>query len=252
MAKLKLGDRIVDADLIIFDKDGTLIDFVWLWAQKTLRGVERLVKEVKGTPALRIALLHSLGYNEEAELFDMGAPTATAAMHKLYTIAAAVLYQNGFTWLDAEEHVSRTYAAEMAKTVTEDMLKPTGDLPRLFKALHDAGVEIAVITSDNAATAEATLKLLELTDYVEIIIGGDSEHPEKPSPDAIRYVCQHYGVDPLRTVMVGDTVTDMEMGRRAGVGCRLGVLTGASSRDELAAHADVILDSVNQIEVVQP
>ncbi len=49
MARLTLGNHIFDADLIIFDKDGTLIDFKHLWAQKTMAGVEQLMKAIDGS-----------------------------------------------------------------------------------------------------------------------------------------------------------------------------------------------------------
>jgi len=48
---------------------------------------------------------------------------------------------------------------------------------------------------------------------------------------------------------VGDTVTDMLMAERAGVGCRAAVLTGAGTRDSLVIDADVVLNSVAQIRV---
>ena len=50
--------------------------------------------------------------------------------------------------------------------------------------------------------------------------------------------------------MVGDSVSDMQMGRKAGVKTCIGVLTGSSNRKKLETFADVIIPSVNEFKVV--
>ena len=84
MAQVTLGSHIFDADLIIFDKDGTLIDFKHLWAQKTIAGVEQLIAAIDGSAALRHDLYHTLGYDPVVNEFAMQGPVITAAMSKLY------------------------------------------------------------------------------------------------------------------------------------------------------------------------
>ena len=44
--------------------------------------------------------------------------------------------------------------------------------------------------------------------------------------------------------MVGDTAHDLKMGRNAGVGLVVGVLTGAGTAQSLAPHADHIVPDV--------
>ena len=50
-----------------------------------------------------------------------------------------------------------------------------------------------------------------------------------------------------RTAVVGDTLGDLIMAERAGAGLRVGVLTGAGTREVLAPYADVIIESVDDI-----
>ena len=47
--------------------------------------------------------------------------------------------------------------------------------------------------------------------------------------------------------MIGDTTADMRMGRAAGVGFNIGVLSGVGSAALLAPLADVLLPSVAQL-----
>ena len=53
-------------------------------------------------------------------------------------------------------------------------------------------------------------------------------------------------------MVVGDTPHDMEMGRAAGVACRVAVLTGAGTRAALEPLADRVLASVEALDDVLP
>ncbi|MBI1878711.1 MAG: HAD family hydrolase [Chloroflexi bacterium] len=57
-------------------------------------------------------------------------------------------------------------------------------------------------------------------------------------------LCRTLGVLPAKTVIVGDNAADLQMGRAAGVGLLVGVLSGVSSAETLAPHADIVLPSV--------
>src|SRR3546814_8229553 len=58
------------------------------------------------------------------------------------------------------------------------------------------------------------------------------------------------GLDPAAVAVVGDSRHDLEMGRRAGCGLLVGVLTGTSSRDDLAPHAHHVIDSIAELEAL--
>ena len=49
--------------------------------------------------------------------------------------------------------------------------------------------------------------------------------------------------------MIGDTPADLAMGRAAGAGRVVGVLSGVGSREELAPFADAVLGSVRELLV---
>jgi phosphoglycolate phosphatase len=51
-------------------------------------------------------------------------------------------------------------------------------------------------------------------------------------------------VSPARTLVVGDSVVDLLMGRAAGVALTMGVLSGSGTAQTLARHADILLPTV--------
>ena len=255
MAKLHFGDHPFCARLVIFDKDGTLIDFTELSAYYTVHAVEALLEATKAHTRnevhLRADLYAMLGYDTTTRRFDTQSPVLTAPWSTIYTLVAGVLYRHGWGWLSAELQVERSFIPVIRQPLTREMIRPTAPLPALFRALQDADVQIAVITSDDRAPTLATLDLLGVSEYVTFVAGADDPYPHKPAPEAIWAACQATGIDLAHTVMVGDSTTDMLMAERAGVGLRVAVLTGLMDETILAPHAHVVLNSVGEIQVVR-
>jgi len=80
MAWLSVGPLLFDAELVVFDKDGTLIDFEYAWGRQTVAAVERLVAAVKGENRLRDDLYRSLGYDPQTHRTAGTGPLATASI----------------------------------------------------------------------------------------------------------------------------------------------------------------------------
>lgn len=253
------------ADLVVFDKDGTLIDFHTLWAQKVHVGVEALVQAActawqappRGERALHLqaSLYRALGYDEGTRSFAPQGPVVTAAMETLYTIAATVLYQQGLRgggelgWVAADQLVRASLVPAMDAAFGAESLRLLAGARAAIESLHAAGVAVAVITSDDEAPARKTLNLLGLDGQVRFVAGGDSGYGHKPAPDALLAACAALQVAPARTAMLGDTTADLIMATRAGAGLRVGLTTGFVGAAVLAPHADVVLGSLEELRV---
>lgn len=250
MASLSFGSTTFDAGLVIFDKDGTLIHFEPIWQSIYLAAVHAVAEQVEN-PTLVAAELHaSLGYDPLHSRFSTHGPFATAANAIVGTIVATVLYRHAqppLSWDAATALAARTFLAAMDAPLDPALLTAPTDLPALFDSLAAAGVGVAVITSDERAQTLFTLDILGVGERVGLVIASDDAYPKKPAPEAIWAACAHFGVGVERAVMVGDSLTDMGMGRAAGVGLCVGVLTGPASREDLEARADVVVESIEAI-----
>lgn len=253
MAIIHFNATPFDAQLIVFDKDGTLIDLHRLWAGKAVAGVERLVGAVEGTEGgdgtLRTDLYRTLGYDPATGQFAEQGPIVTAALHEMYLAAATVLHQHGTGWLEAVEAANEHLAQGMAAAFGPDLLQPLTDLPALFAALRGRGVHLAVVTSDDGGPAQRTLALLGAAEHVGFVAGADGPYRAKPAPDALLAACDYFEVAPEKTVMVGDSTTDLVMAERANAGLRVGVLSGVMSCELLRPLAHVVIGSVADIRV---
>lgn len=124
------------------------------------------------------------------------------------------------------------------------LAQPVTDLPALLGRLRRRVGTFAVATSDDRDPTERTLAALGIAGEIAALACADDGIPTKPAPDPVLRLCAQLRVPPARTAVVGDSPADMRMGRAAGVGRSIGVLTGVGDMTALAPFADLVLASV--------
>lgn len=248
MAWIQFGDSSFNPAQVIFDKDGTLIDLDHMWGRLARAWVERLTAEA-GDQELKRDLYRSLGYDPLSGRIMPQSPLAIATRGQLQTIAAATLYRRGTPWAEAEDRTRLAFQAGGADLPLADLIRPLGNMVGLFRRLREAGVRLAVVTTDHRTETENTLDILGVAHLVDHLVCGDDGLPPKPSPDMLLAVCARSGIAPAGSAVVGDTVADLLMSSRAGAGFKAAVLSGAGDPVQLRAHADVVLRSIDAIAV---
>lgn len=118
---------------------------------------------------------------------------------------------------------------------------------------HALGVPVAVVSNNSAVAIEAYLTAHDLAAYVTPIIGRAYADPRrmKPDPGPVLDAVRALGADPASCVLVGDSLSDIEAARAAGVGA-----IGYANRPWKAAAfaaADIIITSMGEIaEALSP
>ena len=75
---------------------------------------------------------------------------------------------------------------------------------------------LAVLTNKPAPPTNRILAAFGLDAYLRWVIGGDSRFGKKPAPDALRWLMEQAGRGPNETVLVGDSLVDVQTARAAG------------------------------------
>lgn len=248
MAFLEVHGQRFDAGLVAFDKDGTLIDFEFMWGRLAKAWAE-LLAPGREYDFLRADLLRGWGYDAAQGRTLPQSPLAIASTGQLQTIAAATLYRHGFPWTEADDRARSAFSstAESPELDLSNLLRPAGDAAGLFRRLQDHDVRVAVVTTDRCAETEKALRLLHVRHLVDCIVSGDDGLALKPAPDMLLDACSRTGVPPVRTVVVGDTEGDMLMAQRAGAGLKVAVLGGVGDPALLKQYADVAVSGIDEI-----
>ena len=152
MTRVQFGTVPFDADLVAFDKDGTLIDFEIMWGRLARAWVEHLAAG-SGDEELRQDLYRSLGYDLPRERTLPQSPLAIATTGQLQTIIAVTLYRHGIPWPEAEDRAREAFQIG-ARLPLAGLVRPTGDVTGVLQRLRSAGVRVAVVTTDLRAGTE--------------------------------------------------------------------------------------------------
>lgn len=251
MSIVSIHQREFNVDCIVFDKDGTLIDFNTLWGARILRWVEAIAAATELTDKHKKNLYFLLGYSPQREHVRPESPLAVASLETLYTLAAGVICQAGIPWHQALSCVISSAQDTSLDSFDPSEIQPKGDVVGLMRRLVQAGIHIAIVTSDDRHMTEATLEFLEVNELVSLVICGDDPIPNKPAPDALRLIATQLGIQPIRMMMVGDTTSDMQFAANAGVAFRIGIASTSRDSASFATHADTTITSIDEIKVCQ-
>ena len=105
----------------------------------------------------------------------------------------------------------------------------------------------AVITNKPDPFARDLLTALDVADYFVEILAGGSSYPKKPHPAALVALMKRAQVTPQDTLLMGDSLIDVEMGRHAGV-LTVVVTHGFEDQETLAAAApDVTVRNFDEL-----
>lgn len=241
MSHLFIGAQKFSPALIIFDKDGTLIDFNFMWASWITDLGSRL-ERATGL-ALAASLYAAMGYDTAQSRVIAGSPLAAHSMADLNVLTEKVVQSAGLESDKAKEVVDDAWFVPDPVTLA----RPLADLPRVFSSLRGRGILLAVATSDDRASTMTTLRALGVADKVSALVSADDGLPNKPAPDMLLQICRALHIDPSSTLMIGDAVADMQAARAAGIAMRVGVLSGVSSRELLEPHAMLLVKSIGEL-----
>ena len=208
--------------LVLFDCDGTLVDsqhaivaaMEAAWLQEGLVPPEpHLVRRVVG-----LSLVEAV-----AGLL----PEGDSACHE----RLAEHYKEAFaTDRRAGRHVEPLFAGMRA----------------VLEALERAGVTMGVATGKSMRGLAGVLHRHDLGGFFATLQTADIG-PGKPDPDMIFRALAETGGTAAATVMIGDTVYDIEMARRAGT-ASIGVSWGYHEPEELIeAGADIVVDKAEDL-----
>lgn len=225
---------------ILFDKDGTLFDYHSTWGPL----LSEVAVEFAGERSPLVpALLASIGYREKTGRFEAG---SIAAAGDTFALADAWLAILGGQDRDAMVERLDGYFAKLGP----ERSVPVTDLPAFFEAMKERGFMLGIATNDVAASAEGTILRFGLSDYIDFAAGYDSGHGQKPGPGMALAFCAATGLAPGEIAVIGDNTHDLDMGRSAGAGLLVGVLTGTSGRDDLAPFADHVIESIAELSAL--
>lgn len=219
---------------ILFDKDGTLIDVIATWLPVYR---EMLAEAFPGRESHWDSVMQKSGFEPQSNTFKANSMLAAGTTDQLVDL--------WWPGLDAGERRRRIERVDDDfKNKSTRYLRSLVPLKELFGELRARGLKLGVATNDNERSARSHVALLGVEHLVDFVAGYDSVSRAKPAGDMVHAFCGACGLSPNEVAVIGDNLHDMEMGRDAGAGLVVGVLSGNSRREDFGTIADAVLESV--------
>ena len=215
--------------LVIFDLDGTLIDS-------------------------RLDLVHSVN----AALRHIGrAPLPDDLIASYVGDGAPILIQRALGGEIVDEELVRKGLAYFLSYYREHKLDHTTVYPGIKDALstiQNSGNgtslrtrrKLAVLTNKPVIPSRAIVEALGLAPFFAQVYGGNSFETKKPDPEGAQTLLEENGVSPEHTVIVGDSHTDIETGRNAGL-WTVGVTYGFAPHTLEGQPPDISVDHPSEL-----
>ena len=175
--------------LLAFDFDGTLMDSL----RDLAEAASDLAEAYGGA---------RLSASEAAAMIGDGAPV----------FVGRILGKTGLE-SPPPEAVAR-YLAFYERRVF-DHTAPYEGAPEMLRILS-SGHRLVLLTNKPEASARAVMRHTRIEAFFADCVFGDGEIERKPDPAGLRWLMARAGTTPAETVMIGDSVMDLEAARAAG------------------------------------
>ncbi len=179
-----------NADAVLFDLDGTVVDSMWIWKQIDidyfakcgLKMPETYQKEIEGLSFYETALYTRNKYLPHLQTEDL---------------------MNDWNEMAYDHYVSDVW--------------PKEEVIRFLKHLKGRGISAGIATSNSRILCEATLKKNDLLPFFDSIITGEEKTAGKPAPDIYIASAKALGADPQRCIVFEDLSNGIRAGKAAGM-----------------------------------
>ena len=118
-----------------------------------------------------------------------------------------------------------------------------------LKYLLNKNVRINICTNKRQHVAEKILKLMNLSDNFDFIVGAKENVPLKPHRQMIDFICNQYNSNENEFIMVGDTNVDIMAAKNAGISSII-VDGGYTNKDCKSLGADIYLNNMSELKSV--
>lgn len=214
--------QVLSGATIVFDLDGTLVDT----APDLVRALNQTM-DLEGLPPSRLETVRGMVGHGARVLIERSASAAGVAFsdNRLNQLTRAFV---------------EFYRADIARDST-----PFPGLIDALDRLAGFGARLAVCTNKRTDLSLKLLAALNLHERFAAIVGADAVAERKPHPDHFRAAVTRAGGFVERSLMIGDTSTDIATARAAGAPVAI-VAFGYGDESE-TSEADIILNHFSEL-----
>jgi len=250
MADIKIGRKIIkDIQLVVFDKDGTLIDVHTYWVNMIKFRAELIIKKLCLGEKEKLGLMDSMGVDTNLWKIKPEGPVGIKKREIVLQAGVEYLMSHGmFDQTDLFEEVFKE-VDKNSMNHFNTIIRPLDGLFELFEGLKKRSCFIAIATTDRTERARLAMRHIGVEDSIDFIVGADLVKKPKPATDMVDLITNKLGIPKESSVMVGDAVSDVKMGVNAKFKASIGVASGLTTAEKLLEITPFVAPGIADIYI---
>lgn len=250
MIDLTIHDtRLREIDLIIFDKDGTLFELYPYWTIVAKRRAMNICRSMHIDDDSLINLIALImGVDNVRKSMNPKGPIGIFNRTYIQDILLKELQKMGYP---IEPQIIMDAFQETDIYISQDEVLKQSLVPvrGLLEFLPVAAKrsQCAIFSYDQTINLEHITNLMKMENYFSLLLGGDRLKYPKPDPWGAIKIMQDLNVSPDHTILIGDSIHDIESGKKAGCKYVITRKSDISDLDLLEQISDFVIQDYNEI-----
>jgi len=245
------GAELKNIELIIFDKDGTLFELYPYWSKIAMRRSENICK---GLDIVDEGLVEwialKMGVNIRSQRMNPEGPIGIYNREHIQKSLYNELKERGYpikeniiqsAFRETDEYVHK-------EEILRDSLVPVRGLLNFLKSI-DGRCKGAIFSYDLTDRLELIARLFGISDNFDMFLGGDRILYSKPDPWGAIKIMSDLHISPENTALMGDSIFDIECGKRARCNHLITILSDISNSKLLGPVSNAVLKDFTEISV---
>lgn len=242
---------MTEQKLVIFDKDGTLIDVHYYWCGMIRLRADMLSKKyIEPAQQQKVAneLMSEMGIDLTTQKIKPAGPVGIKPREFIINVAYQVVKK--YCSSIAIEQVSSIFKIidEHSKQHLDGLVKPLIGAEKLLSRLKKNNYKVTIATTDLTSRAKLAMQSIGFLKYFDYIAGADAVENAKPHPDLVHYLCNKTNINKNNAIVIGDSIADFDMAMTAGVEF-IGVKTGLHC-PEFLQKSKKIVDNLTYMDAL--
>ena len=241
--------RLNDIEGIIFDKDGTLTDSSYYWSEIIKRRSQKIVNHFQLSNEDYYELNKVMGLNIET---DKLLPEGPIAIKSRNEVIDKIIFHLKTKNLDIKQKYLEDIFINIHSEFSKDAYKfivPIYSALELLKTLKKFNVKLFLLTSDTKQNAEETIRSLNINNYFDDIIGGDSGFGDKKLGASCRHICKKQNLNNKKLISIGDAPVDNEMAINGDLKASILVESGQIELKMLTKFSKYCVSDLSEIKL---